>query len=291
MTLAELYREGRDRLRHAGCDSPDFDAACLAEKAWGLDRQGVLLHGSRPAEDREARAFLDMIAERAEHRPLQYILGSWPFMDMELSVGEGVLTPREDTEVVVRAAAALLQNRPAPLYGADLCGGTGAVALGLCSLVPGLSLDCVEWLPEAFAFLEENTKRFGEGRVRPVRGDVLKKNTPSALLSRPLDVLISNPPYVRAAEIPVLQEEVQREPHTALDGGGDGLDFYRAIASFWVPHVRPGGVVAVEIGEEQAQDVCGLFCDAGVIQLAVHQDFGGLDRAVTGIVKGTGSKC
>ena len=82
-----------------------------------------------------------------------------------------------------------------------------------------------------------------------------------------------------------MQKEVQQEPHTALNGGGDGLDFYRDIADFWIPWVKPGGVVAVEIGEEQAEAVCGLFQAAGVIEICVHKDFAGLDRAVTGIVK------
>ena len=283
MTLSELYRTGKASLRKAGCDSPEFDAACLVEKVWGLDRQGLLLHGNREALPQEEEAFLHMIEERTKHRPLQYILGSWPFMDMELSVGEGVLAPREDTEVVVRAAASLLQNTSSPLFGMDLCGGTGAVALGLCSLVPQLHMDCVEWMPQAFSFLEQNTRRFGEGRVRPVRGDVLNSHSAENLLPHPVDVLISNPPYVRAGEIPGLQEEVQQEPRSALDGGQDGLVFYRAIADFWIPKVKPGGVVAVEIGEEQAQDVCELFAKAGVKGLCVHQDFAGLDRAVTGI--------
>ncbi len=282
MTLSELYRSGKETLRKAGCDSPEFDAACLAEKAWGLDRQGLFLRGNREANPEEEASFLQMIRERAAHRPLQYILGSWPFMDMQLLVGEGVLAPREDTEVVVRAAASLLQNTGSPLYGIDLCGGTGAVALGLCSLVPGLRMDCVEWMPEAFAFLEQNTRRFGEGRVRPVRGDVLDARTAEALFPHPVDVLISNPPYVRAEEIPGLQQEVQQEPHSALDGGQDGLVFYRTIADFWIPKVKPGGVVAVEIGEEQAEAVCQLFQKAGVTELCVHQDLAGLDRAVTG---------
>ena len=282
MTLSELYRSGKETLRKAGCDSPEFDAACLAEKAWGLDRQGVFLRGNREANPEEEASFLQMIRERAAHRSLQYILGSWPFMDMQLLVGEGVLAPREDTEVVVRAAASLLQNTGSPLYGIDLCGGTGAVALGLCSLVPGLRMDCVEWMPEAFAFLEQNTRRFGEGRVRPVRGDVLDARTAEALFPHPVDVLISNPPYVRAEEIPGLQQEVRQEPHSALDGGQDGLVFYRAIADFWIPKVKPGGVVAVEIGEEQAEAVCQLFQKAGVTELCVHQDLAGLDRAVTG---------
>ena len=286
MTIRQLYRQETRRLEEAGCDSPEFDAACLAEAVWGLDRQGLLLHGNREVGEEETRRFLEMTAQRAAHRPLQYILGSWPFMDMELTVGEGVLIPREDTEVVVRAAAALLKHRPTPLYGVDLCGGTGAVALGLCSLVPGLRMDSVEWMEEAFAFLETNSRRFQEGRVRPVRGNVLDPSEALRLVPEKIDVLISNPPYIRAEEIAGLQEEVQQEPVTALDGGGDGLDFYRAIADYWIPRVKPGGVVAVEIGEEQAEAVCELFAAAGVTGLSVHRDFAQLDRAVTGVAAG-----
>lgn len=282
MTIGELYRLGRRQLAQAGNESPEFDCACMIEKLWNLDRQGLLLHGNEPAEPQKEAEFRNMIEERAGHRPLQYLLGSWPFMEMELAVGEGVLSPREDTEVVVRAAAGLLKNSQKPLYGMDLCGGTGAVALGLCSLLPHLHMDSVEWLEDAFSYLEKNTGRFGDGRVTPVRGDVLNPQTPALLCREPLDVLISNPPYIASGELPGLQEEVQREPQTALDGGGDGLVFYRAIAQFWVPTVKPGGVVALEIGEEQAQDVCALLEKAGVIELCVHQDLGGLDRAITG---------
>ena len=145
MTIMQLYRQGRNRLREAGCDSPEFDAGCIAEKVWGIHRQEIFVHGNQEVVLEKQERYLQMIEQRAGHHPLQYILGTWPFMDMELSVGEGVLSPREDTEVVVRAAADLLKNRPSPLYGMDLCGGTGAVALGICSLVPGLHMDSVEW--------------------------------------------------------------------------------------------------------------------------------------------------
>ena len=122
--------------------------------------------------------------------------------------------------------------------------------------------------------------------MRPVRGNVLDPSEALRLVPEKIDVLISNPPYIRAEEIAGLQEEVRQEPVTALDGGGDGLDFYRAIADYWIPRVKPGGVVAVEIGEEQAEAVCELFAAAGVTGLSVHRDFAGLDRAVTGVVKG-----
>ena len=282
MTVGQLRRQGAARLAEAGCESPEFDSFCLAEKAWGLDQQALLLQSGREASPQEEKAFFQLIEERAGRRPLQYILGTWPFMGMELAVGEGVLCPRDDTEVVVRAAAERLRGRPGALYGVDLCGGTGAVALGLCSLLHSLSMDSVEYLEAAWGFLQENLHHFGGGRVRPVRGDVLDASMPEKLLQGPLDVLISNPPYIASEELPGLQEEVRREPDTALDGGPDGLVFYRAIADFWVPWVRPGGVVALEIGEEQADPVCRLLESAGVTGLRVYQDLGGLDRAVTG---------
>ena len=133
----------------------------------------------------------------------------------------------------------------------------------------------------AFRFLEANVRRLASKAVHPVRLDVLSPE--SAAPFSGLDLVVSNPPYVEAGVIAGLQKEVQQEPRTALDGGEDGLVFYRAIAQLWVPRLKPGGVAAVEIGEEQAQAVTELFRDAGVREIEVRKDFNGLDRVVVGV--------
>ena len=157
MTLEETYRAGRRELMEAGIESPAFDAVCIFEKYFGLDRQGLILRGREEAGEEASRAFFGSIRERAAGRPLQYILGVWPFLDMELAVGEGVLAPREETELLVREGAARLR-RELPGAGdgegllmADLCSGSGAVALGLAGEFPAASVRAVERFPAAYS--------------------------------------------------------------------------------------------------------------------------------------------
>jgi release factor glutamine methyltransferase len=279
MNIGEVYREGKRLLVQAGCDSPDFDAGCLFEKVFGFDRQQRILQSYAEADAEKAERYLALARERAGGRPLQYILGEWQFLGMMLEVGEGVLVPREETELLVRTAAEMLKERENPQI-ADLCAGTGAVALGLASLLPDARVKAVEKFPAAMRFLRRNIKKTGLSRVEAVLLDVLDAASTEGFPA--LDAVVSNPPYVRREEIPTLQREVQREPHEALDGGEDGLVFYRAIAEIWLPKLKPGGVAAVEIGEGQAEDVAKLF--AGTLEkIHVFRDLNGIERVVSGM--------
>lgn len=279
MTYRELYLVCRQALTRAGVDSPGNDAMLLLRHFFGLDRPALALHGEElPSPDREA-SFLEAAAQRAARRPLQYILGQWQFLGLTLKVGEGVLAPREDTAVLVEALAKQLQNVPSP-KGLDLCAGTGAVALGLCSLLPQAEVLCLELSDAAFPYLEENIRAYPEYHVTAQRGDILSPAL-AAEFREPLDFIASNPPYIPSGELPSLQAEVQKEPAMALNGGSDGLLFYRAIAALWAPLLKPGGVLAVEIGETQAEDAAALFRAAGLGDISIHKDWAGLDRAVT----------
>lgn len=281
MTCRELYLLARRRLQQAGVDSPGVDAALLAEKFLGLDRRRLALHGEEQALSHQEERFFQALKEREKRRPLQYILGEWEFMGLTLTLGEGVLVPREDTAVLVETAAQELEEDPAP-RGLDLCAGTGAVALGLQTLIPGLSAQCVEVSQKALPYLEENLHRYGKGQVTAFPGDVLSRETVKAFAPGSLDFLVSNPPYIATGELATLQPEVLGEPALALDGGPDGLVFYRAIVELWLPLVRPGGVVGVEIGESQGAQVRELFTQAGLKDTRVTQDWSGLDRVVIG---------
>lgn len=281
MTYRELYLLAKEQLAQAGVDSPGFDAAALAEFFFGLDRPGLAVRGEeRPSPDRED-AFLRGLAQRSERRPLQYILGLWPFMGLELVVGEGVLVPREDTAVLVEAVSARLGNCASP-RGLDLCAGTGAVGLGLCSLRPDAQVICLEAEEEALAFLQANLEKYPQFQASAQREDVL---FPKALerVPRELDFIASNPPYIVTDELAGLQAEVRREPMPALDGGRDGLDFYRKIAALWLPLLRKGGVLGVEIGESQGQEVKALLEAGGLGETKIYKDLAGLDRAVVGV--------
>lgn len=281
MTCRQLYLDARRRLQQAGVETAPGDAALLAEKFLGLDRAGLALHGEEEPSPEQEAAFLQGVQERCARRPLQYILGEWEFLGLSLAVGEGVLCPREDTAVLVETLGQALQHTPPP-RGVDLCAGTGAVALGLLQGNPDLSILCVEWSDQALPYLQENLRRYGQGRATARKGDVLSPAFAASFPQGSLDFVASNPPYIATEELPTLQLEVQKEPALALDGGEDGLVFYRAIAQLWVPKVKPGGLVAVEIGETQGPAVRELFQQAGLLHVEIEQDWAGLDRVVWG---------
>ena len=279
MTYTECYRRARDTLRRAGVESPAFDAMCLFEKAFGLDRAGLAVHGPQEAPPAGAQALEAWAARRAAHEPLQYLLGEWEFYGRRFAVGEGVLIPRPETELLVDAAKEALGGRLPPggcLL--DLCAGTGAVGISLAALFPQARVLCLERYPGALRYLRENLRRAGLANASAVEGDAFAP--PQGL--PPLCALVSNPPYVRRGELPRLQEEVRREPATALDGGEGGLAFYRAIASLWMPRLLPGGVLAVETGEDQAAQVAALFAAHGLCGAQVREDAAGLPRVVCG---------
>lgn len=279
MTLRSLYNEARRRLTAAGIDSPAFDAACLIELVFGVNRGDLLLRGQEEADAAGEEQFEALLRRREAREPLQYLLGAWEFMDMSLKTGPGVLCPREETELLCQTVAGYLKDTPC--RGLDLCAGTGAVALGIARLCPKAEIQAVELSEQAAGYLRQNVETFGERRVQIIMGDVLSPEFAARFADGSLDFIASNPPYIASGELPGLQEEVQKEPSLALDGGEDGLVFYRAIAKLWAPKLRTGGVLAVEIGEEQAETVSALFAEAG-IACRTEQDFNGLDRVIHG---------
>lgn len=281
MTYRELYLTAKQKLYAAGVDSPEHDAAALLLHFFDLDRPALALRGELSPERNREEHFLRAVEERAARRPLQYILGEWEFMELTLAVGEGVLVPREDTAVLVEALAQRLSFAPSP-RGLDLCAGTGAVALGLCSLLPSANILCIELSAGAFSFLERNIAAYPELSVASLCADVLSPRTAARFLPETFDFIASNPPYIATEEIRTLQPEVQKEPSLALDGGKDGLLFYRAIAELWLPLLKKGGVLGVEIGDTQADEVLRLFSSHGLKSISVCKDWAGLDRAVVG---------
>ncbi len=282
MTYRELYLKARQILADRDIDSPGQDSLILLEAFFGLNRSGLALRGQNCPLPEEEAQFLKAVEERANRRPLQYILGAWNFMGLSLKVGEGVLVPREDTAVLVETLAAGLEGVPAPV-GVDLCSGSGAVALGLCTLLPHAEITCLEFSKQAFSYLRQNLAAYSRYALEAREGDVLREETAKVFSPESLDFIASNPPYIPSKELPSLQPEVQREPALALDGGEDGLLFYRAICSLWLPCLKPGGVLAVEIGEEQGKAVEELFSSRGLKQIQIRQDWAGLDRCVAGI--------
>jgi release factor glutamine methyltransferase len=218
-----------------------------------------------------------LTARRAAREPLQYLCGSWPFLDFELAVGPGVLCPRADTEVVAEAAAGMLAGVEAPRV-LDLCAGTGCLGLGVKRFCPAAQVTCLEKSPAAYRYLEQNAHLSPALTITPVQGDLFTYW--QTLPERQLDLIVSNPPYLTAAEMGELQPEVAQEPAMALEAGEDGLVFYRAIAEHYLQALRPGGALALEIGWQQREAVTALLAANGWTDIVCRKDFGGNDRCV-----------
>ena len=257
------------RLQAAGVPDARFDAAQLYRF---VTRRDPRLDDG-PTEAEAAR--LDVLAaRRAAREPLQYLLGEWDFLDFTLKVGSGVLCPRADSEVVCEAAVELLRDVAAPVV-LDLCAGTGCLGLGVARAYPDARVTCVEKSPEAWRYLTANTAGTG---VQTVQADVFSWYT--ALAPESVDLILSNPPYLTAQEMAALMPETAHEPAMALDGGADGLDFYRLLCARYGRALRPGGWLVLEIGCDQAARVLALGRQYGWQNGCCRKDYGGNDRVI-----------
>ena len=275
--LKDLYLKLRGILSEAEIEAPELEARLLIEGATGMNRASQIANSNSEISGEIQEKLISMAQKRAEHLPLQYILGKWSFMGFEFKVGEGVLIPRDDTEVLVGLCLDYLKASDGKTA-LDLCAGSGAISVALDKLA-NADVTAVELSDKAYNFLLENIKGTN---IKPHKGDIFECYRDFEAKS--FDLIASNPPYIKTDEIEALQTEVGYEPKTALDGGADGLDFYRAIARRWTPLLKSGGAMAFELGEGQAEYVGGLMADHGYINIKTAKDLGGTDRAIIGIL-------
>lgn len=277
MTVNEIYQSGLKLLENNNIENSKFEAQSLLQKAFSLDRVGFIIHKTDKADENCSHNFLKFIEKRISGEPLQYILGKWSFMGFDFKVGRGVLIPRDDTEVVVNLCIDFLKNRTDKKT-VDLCSGSGAIAVAL-DKISGAKVTAVEIDETAFSYLETNVKE-NNSSVKPVMADALE--ICETFADGELDLIVSNPPYIKSADIETLQKEVQLEPRLALDGGEDGYDFYREIVSRWSRKLKKGGALAFELGENQADAVKALMTEQGFSDFKISLDFGGVQRAIIG---------
>lgn len=267
-----VYQQLCARLMAARVPDARYDATELYRHVTGRDPR---LEDAPTSQ--EAARLETLGARRAAREPLQYILGEWDFMDFTVKVGPGVLCPRADSEIVCETAIELLQDSEAPtVY--DLCAGTGCLGLAIARAVPGASVTLVEKSTAAWPYLLANEQALGGENTRTVMEDVfiLYKMMPE----NSVDLIISNPPYLTKEEMAGLMPETAKEPAMALDGGADGLDFYRLLTQQYFAAVRPGGWLVLEIGYAQAEDVLALGKAAGWQAGTCRKDYGGNDRVI-----------
>lgn len=278
MTVGEAYRKTKDILTEAGFETPAFEAMSLTEKVFDFNRLALITKGEETDATEEKLALLAELTEkRLNHEPLQYILGKWSFMGIDLLVGEGVLVPRDDTEVVTSLCIDYLSGKENPKV-IDLCAGSGAISLAL-EKYTNCVVTAVELSDKAFSYLTQNIK-LNNSAVNALNGDIFECYNDIA--DNSLDLIVSNPPYIKSGDIASLQEEVQHEPVIALDGGESGLDFYRRIVPLWKSKLKAGGAIAFELGEGQYDEVSRILKDNGFGGITESIDFGGIQRAIIG---------
>ena len=282
MTFDALRKEGIERLLAAGIEDAAYDAAALMEAAGGPDRTHFPLVRDEEVPDGVLFMFDAYIGVRANRIPLQHILGEAWFRGLPFTVDEDVLIPRPDTETLVEAVLREAAAFPAAPTLLELCTGSGAVAVSLAREGNFASVTATDISHEAVSIARENAAKNGvEEKILFAEGDLFRAKTKSekSLNRRSYDMICANPPYIPTAEIKKLEPEVRdHDPILALDGGEDGLDFYRRLAKDSAAHLNDGGMILLEIGCEQGDAVTRLFAEAGWRDCRVEKDLAGKDR-------------
>lgn len=271
-TIREVLREAAGRLAAAGVPDAAYDAAELLSRVMGESSLMLRAEAGRTVSSEQRAAYDALIARRAAREPLQYITGEAPFMGLTLGTAPGVLIPRFDTEALCQQALDRLRGGERVL---DLCTGSGALAVALASLRPGIRAAAGDISPLAAALARENAARCG------VSVDVRLGDLFAPFRGETFDMIVSNPPYIPAGQLAGLQEEVRREPALALDGGADGLDFYRRIIAEAPRYLAPGGWLLLEFGSDQAADVKALMA-RDFEEISVFADLDGHSRGAAG---------
>ena len=279
-TLKELLERTTVYFRERGIPSPRLETELLLAHVLGLDRVGVYLAFDRPMSEAEVEKVRGLVRRRGQREPLAWVLGKKEFYGRDFVVGPEVLVPRPDTETLITAALAVIGAED-PTYVADVGAGSGCIGLTLCLERPGLRLYAIDRSPAALECLRQNVAALNlSGRVAVLGGDLLAP-IPAG---RPVDWVVSNPPYIPSGEIAGLEPEVsQHEPRLALDGGPDGLEVYRRLVPAAARLARRG--VLFEVGLGQADAVAELMAGAG-LNTERFKDLGGVERVVSGLHAG-----
>lgn len=283
-TLGGLIMECAKLLTDGGNDNPRFEAEQLVMAACGADRKDLLTDPERAVNAAQLAELEGFVSRRLSGEPLQYILGEWEFYGLPFCVGEGVLIPRQDTEVIAQIALDYAKKHGKPDFlAADLCAGSGCIGITLAKLA-GVRVKLLELSDQALVYLRRNIVLNGVDRLcEAVHADVLSEKAAEDLPQ--LDLIVTNPPYLTAKDMRELQTEVGFEPETALYGGEDGLDYYRRMIPLWSGKLRPGGMLAAEIGMGQEREVMKLFEQSG-IKAQSEKDLCGIIRVIYGIKNG-----
>lgn len=289
MTYSELFEYSVNKLNNAGISEAESDVRLLFFYLLDADRSFMFMHGRDEVAEDRSKKILDALELREKRIPLQHITGKQNFMGIEFNVSKDVLIPRFDTETLVEEAMLVCNDGDKVL---DVCTGSGCILISLMKYknnIHGVGCDISE---EALEIARKNADLLCDdemgllGATDLCKPEFIKSDLFSNITENDFDLIVSNPPYIRSEVIPTLMPEVkEHDPMLALDGGEDGLVFYRRIASDAKGYLKKGGHLMVEIGHDQGIDVSGLFSDNGYKDVKVIKDLSGNDRVVSGVFR------
>jgi release factor glutamine methyltransferase len=274
--IYSVHINTKNLLKRAGIADYRFEAAVLFEHFTGLKAHEIVTMSDKNVDAKAVEGLKKAVEKRISGYPLQYIVGMWEFYGYPVYVGEGVLIPRQDTEALVEAVIEAAGEAPVI---ADLCSGSGCIAIALEKEIPNSKVYAVEKSEEALSYLNKNIK-LNSSKIKLIRGDVLDSDVLENFGL--IDIIVSNPPYITGEAMKSLQKEVTYEPEIALDGGVDGLYFYRGITVLWKNKLKKNGILAYEVGIDQEFDVAEILTQNGFSEVEFKKDFSGITRVVYG---------
>lgn len=254
MTIKQAITKGMIMLKSNNVESPKLKARLLLQYVLDKTRQYIIVYDNKEIDKQQQWQYFVNIEKLTKGIPLQHITHRQEFMKMDFFVDENVLIPRSDTEILVEEVIKIAQKYNSPRI-LDLCTGSGAIAISLKKFVPNADITAVDISEKALEIAQKNAEKL-EAKINFVKSDLFDK-----LDNKKFDIIVSNPPYIRKDEIKKLSEEVQKEPKIALDGGEDGLDFYRIIAEQAINYLKTGSFLCFEIGYNQKNDVIKIIED------------------------------
>ncbi|OOM75781.1 peptide chain release factor N(5)-glutamine methyltransferase [Clostridium sp. BL-8] len=280
-TIEELLCTGTSTLKEKGIDTARLDSELLLGNIIKKDRVYLITHKEEEVNEEDTKKYFDLIEKRRNKMPVKYILNKCEFMGIDFYIEEGVLIPRSDTEILVEEVLKNIEENDEKQI-CDLCCGSGAIGIALAGFRQNIKVDLIDYypIPEKVSLINIQKSSL-ENRVKFIKSDLLEEVIKSGKI---YDIIVSNPPYIEEEEISKLMEDVKDyEPHTALNGGSDGLEFYRKIINQSEHVLKRGGILAFEIGYNQGEAVKSLMEEENLEDVKIVKDFASLDRVVIGI--------
>jgi len=282
LEINQLIRIGVDRIKGRQYGNAVLEATLLLGKLMNVDKVHIYTHGKEQVPDEIVNKFLEAIEKRSKGYPIQYIIKEKEFMGLNFYIEEGVLIPRPDTEIIVEYILEYIDKRHSQeqINILDIGIGSGAIGLSIAYYKKNAHVCGVDISHKALEVANINKDRFNLSNVKLIKSDLFEKISEE----EKFHIIVSNPPYIPTEDMESLQEEVKNyEPRTALDGGKEGMDFYRRIIPESKNYLKEEGLLIFEIGYHQAKDVSHIMIENGFKDIKILKDLQGLDRAVLGI--------